>query len=99
VKLSTDKKARSRKASRVAPLSLYDHFEAAVDHALPVKGHRVYVGLEARIGHDFLHGLVPHVARWPDDPREDDCFIILAFDSLGLSRTGPVACSVSGLLI
>src|SRR5690242_21511920 len=70
-------KARLRNASRIAPLSLYDHFKAAVDQALPVKGHGVYVRLYARIGHDFLHGLVPHVARWPDDPGEDDRFIFL----------------------
>ena len=43
VKLSSDEKARSRKASSVASLSFYDHFKAAVDHALPVKRHGIYV--------------------------------------------------------
>src|SRR5689334_11347913 len=61
-------------------LSFYDHFKAAIDHTLPVKRHGVYVRLQARIGHDFLHGLITHVARWPDDPGEDDCLIILALD-------------------
>src|SRR5215467_1396067 len=39
-----------------------------------------------RGGHDFLHALVPHVPRWPDDPGEDDCLIILALDGHGKRR-------------
>src|SRR5262249_13050629 len=39
--------------ARTAPSSLYNHLKAAVDHALPIKGHGVYIRLHARIGHDL----------------------------------------------
>src|SRR5262249_30483824 len=76
--------------SRTAPSSLYNHLKAAVDHALSIKGHGVYIRLHARIGHDLLHALVSKVARRPDDPRKDDRFVVLAFDCHGKRGELPV---------
>src|SRR5262245_52859293 len=40
--------------NRTAPSSLYNHLKAAVDHALSIKGHGVYIRLHARIGRTFF---------------------------------------------
>jgi len=78
--------------------SLDDHFKATVDHALSVERHGILVRLQARIGHDFLHALISHVARRPYDPREDDCFIVLAFDGHGKRRELPIGHIISPAL-
>src|SRR5215467_1845053 len=84
--------------SRTAPSSLYNHLKAAVDHALPIKGHGVYIRPHARIGHDLLHTFVSQIARRPDDPRKDDRFVVLAFDRHGKRRKRPVGNIISPAL-
>src|SRR6185437_10960704 len=84
-----------RGASSAEPSRFYNHFKAAVDHALPIKGHGVYVRLHARIGHDLLHALVSQIARWPDDPRKDDRLVVLAFDCHRKRRKLPVGYIIS----
>src|SRR5262252_8130791 len=51
---------------------LYDRYEAAKDHALAVERHGVFIRLHARVAHKRLHAGVAHLARRPNDPREDD---------------------------
>src|SRR4029450_1393929 len=65
---------------------LHDHFEATVDHAFSVKGHRIRVRLQAWVGHDLLHALITHLARRPHDPGEDNRLVILALDRHGKRR-------------
>lgn len=40
---------------------IYDHFKAAVYHALSIERHGIIFRLQARIAHDSLHALIPHV--------------------------------------
>jgi len=37
------------KVPNVVPLGFYDHFKATVDQTLPIKGHGIYIRLQARI--------------------------------------------------
>src|SRR5262249_20106304 len=57
---------------------LNDRHEAAKDHALAVERHGVLVRLYARVAHERLHALVAHLARRPNDPREDYGLVGLA---------------------
>src|SRR5262245_8371703 len=74
----------------IAPLSLYDHFKAAIDHALAVKGHGIGFGLQAWIAHDFLHALIPHTARGPNDPGKHDRLVVLTLNGHWERREFPV---------
>src|SRR5919198_3656081 len=69
---------------------LHDHFKAAVDQPLSVKGHRVLVRLQPRVGHDLLHAVISYLARRPDDPGENDRLVVLALDRHGKRGELPI---------
>src|SRR6516225_597956 len=53
---------------------------------LPSKGMGFTSGFRRGSAMNFPHALVPYVARWPDDPGENDRLIILALDGHGKRR-------------
>src|ERR1700726_3430092 len=65
---------------------LHKHFKAAIDETFAVKRHRVLVWLQAGVRHDLLHALVTHIARRPENPRENDRLVVLALDRHGKGR-------------
>src|SRR5580704_5698428 len=74
--------ARGAMPMRSTRSRLHKHFEAAVDETFAVKRHRVLVRLQAGV----RHNLVTHIARRPENPRENDRLVVLALDRHGKGR-------------
>src|SRR3546814_1630951 len=82
---------RSTRTDTLFPYTTLFRNKAAIEHALAVKGHGIRSQVrQTRVRHRRLVACVPRFLRRPDDPGEDDIFVLLRLHGhkeIGLLRS------------
>src|SRR3546814_5369561 len=85
---------RSTRTDTLFPYTTLFRSKAAIEHALAVKGHGIRSQVrQTRVRHRRLVACVPRLLRRPDDPGEDDIFVLLRLhghEELGLLALGEI---------
>src|SRR3546814_3227807 len=85
---------RSTRTDTLFPYTTLFRSKAAIEHALAVKGHGIRSQVrQTRVRHRRLVACVPRFLRRPDDPGEDDIFVLLRLhghEEIGLLALGEI---------